>query len=57
MDGIPCVELPPGVILISGVKTINPPNSSQQKNFTKLQKIKENDCFTDLLGELKDNIL
>ena len=54
LDGIPCIDLPPGVILLPGVKSINPPPPPHQKNFTKLQKIKENDCFKDLLGELKD---
>ena len=33
---------------------IKPINSSQQKNFTRLQKVKENDYLKDLLGELKD---
>jgi len=54
LDGIPCIELPPGIISISGVKSISPPNPPHQKNFTKLQKIKENNCFKELLGELKD---
>ena len=54
MEGIPCIELPPGVILLPSVKSINSLKPSHQKSFTKLQKIKENDCFKDLLEELKD---
>ncbi len=54
MDGIPCILLPVGAISFADMGISNPTNSSRHKNYTKLQKIKENDCLRDLLGELKD---
>ncbi len=53
-DGIPCIFLPAGIITSTNMAIIKPIHSSQQKNFTKLQKVKENDYLKDLLGELKD---
>ncbi len=53
-DGIPCILLPIGIISSTSMAIINPINSRQQKNFTRLQKTKENDCLKDLLGDLKD---
>ncbi len=53
-DGIPCILLPVGVISFTNMAIINPTNLPQQKNFTRLQKTKENDCLKDLLGDLKD---
>jgi hypothetical protein len=53
-DGIPCISLPAGIISSVNMAIIKPINSSQQKNFTRLQKVKENDYLKDLLGELKD---
>ncbi|MCK4285266.1 MAG: hypothetical protein KAX18_03645 [Candidatus Lokiarchaeota archaeon] len=53
-DGIPCILLPAGIISSTNIAIIKPINSSQKNNFTRLQKVKENDCLKDLLGELKD---
>ncbi len=53
-DGIPCILLPVGIISSTNIAIIKPINSSRKNNFTKLQKVKENDCLRDLLGELKD---
>lgn len=53
-DGIPCILLPVGVMSFTNMAIINPTSSPQQKNFTRLQKTKENDCLKDLLGDLKD---
>jgi hypothetical protein len=53
-DGIPCILLPVGIISSTNMAIINPTNSPQQKNFTRLQKTKENDYLKDLLGDLKD---
>lgn len=54
MDGFPCIKLPAGILLIPDVTIINPIKPTRQKDYSKLQKTKENDCFKDLLRELKD---
>ncbi|MHA2179787.1 MAG: hypothetical protein ACXAAH_00030 [Promethearchaeota archaeon] len=54
MDGFPCIKLPTGIILHPDVSIINPIKPKRQRDFTKLQKIKEKDCYKELLRELKE---
>ncbi|MHA1992527.1 MAG: hypothetical protein ACW98A_16265 [Candidatus Hodarchaeales archaeon] len=65
MDEIPCISLPTGVISFADSTVIIPnkkpkinikttTKTSKQKDFTRIQRIKEDICFNDLLKELKD---
>jgi hypothetical protein len=53
MDGFPCIRLPTGVVLLSDVTRIRPIKPKHQRGFSKLQQIKEDKCYKDLLRELK----
>lgn len=54
MDGFPCIKIPTGILLFSDVTLINPTKPIKQRDFSKLQKMKENDCYRNLLRELKE---
>jgi hypothetical protein len=58
VDGFPCIKLPNEVVLTPDVKVIKPVKKPERpkhrKDFSKLQQIKEDKCFKDLLKELKE---
>ncbi|MHA2034893.1 MAG: hypothetical protein ACW972_09660 [Promethearchaeota archaeon] len=55
VDGFPCISLPTGIVLLPKVKVklVKSIKPNRHKDFSNLQQIKEDQCYNDLLEELK----